>query len=293
MQKVIVIAGPTSSGKTGLSIALAKKINGEIISADSRQVYRGLNIGTGKITKREMRGVPHHILNVADPKTVFNASDYVALGRAAISEIAARGLVPIIVGGTGFYIDALLGTMPLAEVPPNPAFRLQLSGYSLEKLQKTLKKMDPRRYKTIETKNPVRLIRAIEIAKTLGKVPVQKKQNLYDALYIGLTLPMRELKKKIRIRLFERIRGIKKEVKKLHKNGLSYKRMEALGLEYRYMAQHLQGKITREETISKLESEIVKYAKRQMTWFKKNKTIRWFAPSDGEKIVQLAKKLVL
>ncbi len=274
-----MIAGPTSVGKTGLSIRLAKRIGGEIISADSRQVYRGLNIGTGKVTTAEMKGVPHHLLDVADPKTVFNASDFVRLGRIAIADIRRRGRVPIIVGGTGFYIDALLGRMHLAEVPPNKKLRKGLSKKSLAWLQARLKKLDPKRSKTIDTKNSVRLIRAIEIATALGKVPSAKPKELYTTLYIGLAVPLPKLKKKIHMRLFARIReGMLAEARRLHKAGMSWKRMEELGLEYRYMARHLQGKMTRKEMTALLESEIFKYAKRQMTWFKKTKDIKWFTP---------------
>jgi tRNA dimethylallyltransferase len=293
MQKVVVIAGPTSSGKTALSIKLARAMHGEIISADSRQVYRGLDIGTGKVTKREMRGVPHHLLDVADPKKVFSASDFVQAGRAAISDIAARGHTPIIVGGTGFYIDALIGSVQLPGVAPNRAFRLQLSDYSLKKLQKMLKKMDPERYTLIDIQNPVRLIRAIEIARFKPDSWKLKPKTLYDVLYIGLTLPPEELKKKIRIRLFARIsRGMLAEARRLHKNGLSWKRMEELGLEYRYLARHLQGKLTRAEMLIALEKEINAYAKRQMTWFKRNIHIKWHIPSENRTLIARAQKFL-
>ena len=296
MTKVIVIIGPTATGKTALSVAIAKKIGGEIVSADSRQVYRGLDVGTGKVTTREMRGVIHHLLDVANPKKQFSAAEFVKLGRAAISEIAARGHIPIIVGGTGFYIDALLGRRELSAVPPDPDFRLRVSGYSLKKLQNLLKKADPKRYKTIDTKNPRRLIRAIEIAT---HAPDSKDKNLiiydtiqYDTYWIGLTLPHEELKKKIHMRLFARIRGIEKEVKKLHKKGMPWKRMDELGLEYRYMARYVQKKISREMMLSELEKEIEHYAKRQMTWFKRNKDIQWFSPSQKQKIISLSKKFL-
>ena len=288
-----MILGPTSVGKTALSIAVAKAIRGEIISADSRQVYRGLNIGTGKATKREMRGVRHHLIDVIEPKKVFSASDYVREGRAAISEIAARGNVPIIVGGTGFYIYALVGTMPLAEAPPNNKLRKELEKESLKWLNARLKKLDPRRLKTIDTKNPVRLIRAIEIATALGKVPKTAPKKLYDISYIGLTIPPEELKKKIYNRLFARIRqGMLGEAKRLRAKGLSWKRMEELGLEYRFMARHLQGKITKTQFLQELEREINNYGKRQMTWFKKNKDILWFSPKDSRKIIALSKKFL-
>ncbi len=292
MQKIIIIVGPTSSGKTALAVTLARAISGEVISADSRQVYRGLDIGSGKVTKKETRGISHHLLDVADPKKVYTASDFVRDGRAAIAAIAARGKVPVIAGGTGFYIDALTGVMPLTEVPPNPELRYKLARCSLQQLRAKLKQLDPKRYKTIDTGNPARLMRAIEIATALGSVPTAKGRKLYDTLFIGLAVPLEELRRKIHTRLFARIRGIEREVKKLHAKGLSWKRMEALGLEYRYMARYLQKKISREDMTRELEKEIVKYAKRQMTWFKRNREVVWLSPRDAGKTIQLSKRFL-
>src|SRR3989344_9637740 len=162
--RIIVIVGPNASGKSELGVKLAKKMNGEIISADSRQVYKGLDIGSGKITKKEMRGVRHHWLSVADPKKVFTALDFKKIAERAIYDIISRNKVPIIVGGTGFYIDAALGRVKLGGVSPNLKLRKKLGGKSATELLKILKKLDSKRAKTIEQKNPRRLIRAIEIA---------------------------------------------------------------------------------------------------------------------------------
>src|SRR6185503_17927169 len=153
-QKVLVIVGPTSSGKSALAVRLAKRLNGEVISADSRQIYKGLNIGTGKITMREMNGVRHLLLDVSSPKKVFTANDYVRLGRQAIQDISLRGKLPIICGGTGFYIDALLGRVLLADVPPNKKLRSRLSKLSVRKLHAMLQKKDVLRAKTIDRNNP-------------------------------------------------------------------------------------------------------------------------------------------
>ncbi|MES2135033.1 MAG: tRNA (adenosine(37)-N6)-dimethylallyltransferase MiaA [Patescibacteria group bacterium] len=290
MEKVIVILGPTASGKTSLSIDVALTQSGEVVSADSRQVYRGLDIGSGKVTPNETKGVPHHLLDVADPTEVFSVADYIRLGREAIESILKNKKIPIIVGGTGFYIDALLGNFSIPGVPANSAVRFQLSGFSLEKLNEELKKLDSEKAKTIDTKNPVRLIRAIEIARALGKVPPSISESLYDVLYIGLSVPTDELAKKIHARLLERLQmGMLEEAVQLQKEGLSWKRMESLGLEYRYMARHLQGHISYEEMLVQLELEIRHYAKRQMTWFKRNKKIHWFQPEQKEEILALTK----
>ncbi len=290
MPKVIAILGPTASGKTALSIKIAKALGGEIISADSRQVYKELDIGSGKVTYAEMDGIPHHLIDVADPKETFSAAEYVRLGRETLDAVLARHKIPILVGGTGFYIDALLGTITLPDVPPNPALRLELSALSLEELNARLKKLDPERAETIDTKNPVRLIRAIEIAQALGTVPKTSEQSLYDVLYIGITFSLDELNEKIHTRLLERMKaGMLEEAKHLHEGGLSWERMEELGLEYRYMARHLQGQISYDEMLTELESEIRHYAKRQITWFKHNKNIHWMAPEETTSVIQVIK----
>ena len=285
---VYAIVGPTAAGKTAVSIRLAKKVGGEIISGDSRQVYRGLDLGTGKVTKREMRGVPHHLIDVANPRTVYSASDYVRDGRQAIEGVLARGKVPIIVGGTGFYIDALLGRIELAHVEPNQALRKKLERLSLIQLQSRLTRLDPERYATIDDKNPRRLIRAIEIALgTPTRTPPPARH--VHIIWIGLTVPFDELREKIHKRLVTRMKaGMVAEVKRLHKNGLSWKLMHALGLEYRYLALYLQKKISKREMLKELEHEIVRYAKRQMTWFKKNQNITWVSPQEARRTLDNA-----
>lgn len=289
LQKVAVIVGPTSSGKSALAVDLAKKFNGEVVSADSRQVYRGLNIGTGKITKREMKGVPHHLLDVASPKNIFTAHDFVEKGRSAILDIAARGKLPIIAGGTGFYIDALVGRIILPDAPVNKTLRKELEKMTVAQLFAMLKKRDSRRAKSIEPHNKRRLIRALEIVHVLGKVPPAKKSSVYDVLWIGIETPVKKLEKKIESRLRERMKqGMVREANKLRKSGLSFKRMEALGLEYRALARHLQGDITRSQMIDELGRDIRRFAKRQLTYWKRNKETRWFSLSQISTITSAA-----
>lgn len=281
MQKprIIAIIGQTATGKSDFAVKVARAIDGEVISADSRQVYTGLDLGTGKITKREMHSIPHHLLDVANPKRQFSVADYARLGNKAIKEILDRERVPIICGGTGLYADALIHGIILPEVPPNPKLRAQLAKLSVEKLFAALKKLDPLRAKAIDSKNPVRLIRAIEIATVLGSVPKTKSNSEYRTLQIGFALPREVLKEKISIRLTKRLKtGMLREAQRLHTGGLSWKRLETLGLEYRYMARHLQGKITKQEMTEQLANEIFQYAKRQETWFKRDKNILWIDP---------------
>lgn len=293
MQKVIAIVGATATGKTGASIRLAKAVNGEIISADSRQVYRGLDIGTGKVTREEMEGVPHHLLDVADPRDAFSAAGYMKLARVAIDDIATRERVPIIVGGTGFYVDALFGSVSLPDVPPDPALRKELATRTTEELSAELARLDPRRAQAIDAKNPVRLVRALEIARALGSVPEQKGEDRYDVLWIGLALPKEALAEKIHTRLVSRLdAGMLDEARALHAEGLSFERMEELGLEYRYMARYLEGALPYEKMASELETEIRGYARRQATWFRRNKDIRWFEPADAAGILHTAERFL-
>ncbi len=274
--KILVILGPTASGKTAYSVKLAKKVGGEIISADSRQVYKGLDLGTGKVTKKEMAGIKHYLLDVADPRWKFTVHDYVKLAEKAIEEIDSRGKVPIICGGTGFYIQALVDGLIIPEVPPNTLLRRKLERMSIAKMLSILKKLDSNRYETIDRHNPRRIIRAIEIATVLGKVPELKTVTKYDPEFIGITLPKEVLRENIHKRLLARMKaGMINEVRELHANGLTWKRMEELGLEYRFIARFLQDKITKEEMVKQLEIAINQYAKRQMTWFKRDKRIAW------------------
>lgn len=275
---LIVILGPTASGKSALAVEVARRVRGEVVSADSRQVYRGLNIGSGKITKREMKGVPHHLLDVVNPKRQFSVAQYKKRADKVIEDIVKRGKVPILCGGTGFYIDAVAENIILPEVLPNQALRKKLAGKSASELYIMLKKLDPARAKTIEKENPRRLIRAIEIAKALDKVPkVKSSTKKYKVIYFGLNPDEKTLRKNIHARLISRMKkGMIAEVKKLHEAGLSWKRLEELGLEYKYLALYLQNKITKEEMLLEIEAKSWQFAKRQIRWFKRNKKIRWF-----------------
>lgn len=287
--KVLVIVGPTASGKSDLAVHLAKKFKGEIISADSRQVYNGLNIGTGKITKKKMQGIPHHLLDVADPKKQFSASQYKDLGSRVLEKIINKNKLPIVVGGTGFYIDILSCSINFPDVAPNQKLRKELAKKDIEELLKLLKGKDPIRAKEVDQNNKVRIIRAIEIAEVLGSVPKLKPSDSpHEFIYVGLLPEKVDLDKRIYERLIKRLPGIILEVKNLQKNGMSWKRMHELGLEYRYVSQYVQRKLSKDEMIEKLYREIRHYAKRQMTWFKRNKSIKWFEPSEYKEIEKYA-----
>ncbi len=283
--KVIVILGQTATGKSDLAVEISKTLNGEIISADSRQVYRGLDLGSGKITEKEKRGVVHHMLDVASPKIKYNVVKYKKEVDKKIKEIIAKNKIPIICGGTGFYIDAITKNIILPEVKPDLKLRKELQNKTAEDLFKMLQKLDKKRASNIDNKNKVRLIRAIEIIKTLGKVPkIKTKKIKYDFVKIGLFAPSEILQEKINIRLQKRIKkGMIKEVQDLHeKEKISFKRLEELGLEYRHVALYLQNKINKKEMVENLEKEILQYAKRQMTWFKRDQDIIWIDVSKDQ-----------
>src|SRR3989338_187501 len=332
---LLVILGPTAVGKSDLAIKISKwiarkKIGGykgaEIISADSRQVYRSLNIGTGKITKKEMAGIKHHLLDVADPRQRFSVVDYVRLARKAEADIRVRGKLPIICGGTGFYISALVDGISIHDAPPDRALRETLKRKPAAKLLEMLAKIDLGRAKSMSSgsrngddRNPRRLIRAIEIALAENKVrglsvlvnqPVeiatsamrsdkQPPRDNYDSLFIGLKVHRDILRSRIHDRLIRRLKqGMITEAKRLHipptkGAALSWKRMDELGLEYRYLAYFLKNELTREELIDRLSTKIWQYAKRQMTRFKRDARITWFEPDQKELIEDLVKTFLV
>jgi len=278
LSKLVVILGPTAVGKTALSVKLAKKFNGEIVSADSRQVYKGMDIGTGKIIKKEMKGIPHHLLNVASPRIKFTAARYKKLAHKAIKQIIRNNHIPFLVGGTGFYLQTITDNIIIPQVKPDWKLRAELEKLTTQKLLQLLKKKDSRRAKTIDSKNRRRLIRALEIIeKTKQPIPIFKKNKAeFDLLIIGIKKSQQDLKKLIEKRLYERLKqGMITEVKRLKKQGLSWKRLEEFGLEYRFIAQYLQNKITYSQMIDKIQKESEHYTKRQMTWFKRDKRIHW------------------
>ncbi len=285
---VLAIVGPTASGKTALAVAAARALNGEVVSADSRQVYRGMDIGAGKVSRREMRGVPHHLLDVASPKRVFSAARYRKLGRAAIQKILKRGKLPIVAGGTGFYLDALLYDRLLPEVPPDPKIRAKLKKESAAALFARLRRLDPRRAAAIDRFNKRRLVRALEIIRATKKpVPPRgggksAQKSPYRVTAIGLAPEPEALRKNIRDRLTRRLRaGMLRETERLHELGVTWRRLDELGLEYRAASRCLRGLIGREEMSRALERDIRRYAKRQMTWFRRNPAIRWFKTPEA------------
>lgn len=269
--RIIVVAGPTASGKSDFAVQLALVRNGEIVSADSRQVYKGLDIGTGKITPEEMKDVPHHMLDVIDLSETFSVADYARRARPILEDILSRGKTPIICGGTGQYIDALIYDTETPSVPPNPSLREELEKKDTDELYRELAMKDPYRADTVDRHNKVRIIRALEIVYELGFVPpLHEPKLLYDTEFY-LMHPSRDLvRHRIEKRLTKRLDdGMLDECKRLLENGVTHDRLEKLGLEYRYMSRRLSGKLSYEDFVIELTQKIRQYAKRQDTWNKK------------------------
>ncbi len=274
--KIITILGPTAAGKTDLSIRLAKEFNGEIVSADSRQVYKEMDIGTGKVTPEETQGIPHYLIDVVEPQEKFNVVQFQELAYEAIDKILKKDKLPFLVGGSPFYLYSIVDGYVFPGVEPKPELRDKLQEKSADKLFKQLKKLDPDRAQEIEKNNKRRVIRSIEIAKELGEVPDLENKPRYDCLLLGIKHSREELKQRIAERLETRFdKGMIQEVKELHQKRVSWEKLEDFGLEYRWIARFLQDKITKEEMKESLQKDIEHFAKRQMTWFKKDDRIHW------------------
>lgn len=292
INRIVVILGPTATGKSDIAVTLAKRFNGEIISADSRQVYKGLDIGTGKITSTEMCGIKHHCLDITDPINVLTVADWRKYAMQAISNIESRGKLPIVCGGTGYYIDTLLGRFPIARASINAKLREDLSRMSANELFTQLSALDPDKAQTIDRHNKRRLVRAIEIATDAGNDQPERDADLepvqirFKALKIGLILDDETLRARIGDRLMRRLHnGMLEEARSLHEKGLSFERMNELGLEYRYMSEFLLGHISETEMTEMLKTRIWQYARRQKTWWRKDKDIHWFSPMNVSSII--------
>lgn len=278
--RLIAIVGTNASGKSGLSIALALRFGGEVISADSRQVYRGLDLGSGKVTREEMRGVPHHLLDVCAPGTFFTMADFQRLAYAAIDDVLARGKTPFLAGGTGLYVDAVCEGYQLSQIAPDLAYRRELETLPTERLQALLQEQQPGR--EIDVHNRNRIMRALEKLHD-GDTAGDRREARYETLKLGVTWPRETLCARIDERLERRVRaGMIEEVQGLLQSGVSADFLYRLGLEYRYISQYLLGEIPdREDMLEQLSRAIKRFAKRQMTWFRRDKTIHWLDMSDG------------
>ena len=273
LPRLIVIEGTNASGKSSLGVELALRFGGEIVSADSRQVYRRLDLGSGKITAEEMKGVPHHLLDVRDPGEFFSMADFQRLAYEAIGGILARGHVPFLVGGTGLYVDAVADGYELSDRAPDHELRAHLETFDTPALYEMLLRKLPDT--DIDPRNRHRVMRALERLEADDYRPGSKTPR-FDLLKLGVTWPREILKQRIDERLEARLRaGMAEEVRALLDEGVSEEFMVKLGLEYKYLTWYLTGKVGYEQMKEELGNAIKKFAKRQMTWFRRDPRIHW------------------
>lgn len=286
--RVIAIVGPTASGKTVLAISLAKKFNGEIISCDSRAIYRRLDIGTAKPTTKEQAEVPHHLIDIADVGERFTVGQFQKLAQQAIEDIGNRGKIPFLVGGTGLYVDSVRQNF---QFPPegDPELRYHLEQEPDERLRDILKTIDPETFRTIDLDNRRRVLRALEVALQTGqsfRKFRKKSKSTYEFLTLGISLPRNKLYERIDRRFDEWMnRGLLDEVRWVL-DETSPEWVSSLGLHYRYLAQFIQGEIGREQALRRSKTALHGYARRQLTWLRRDKKIDWIrSPKEAERLV--------
>ncbi|MBW2673395.1 MAG: tRNA (adenosine(37)-N6)-dimethylallyltransferase MiaA [Deltaproteobacteria bacterium] len=299
---LIVMLGPTATGKTRLAARLAKERGSEVISADSRQIYRGMDLGTGKdLSEFLVDGVavPYHLIDIVETGHEFNLFEYQRLFYRCFSELSSRGIVPIMVGGTGLYIEAVVRGYTMLEVPEDPSLREELRAMDMGVMRERLLKSNPALHNTTDTQDRDRLVRAIEIAEyTKGHEGADDPEHpIIRPLVIGVRCERAILRKRITERLRQRIdAGMIEEVRELHDRGVSWERLDSFGLEYRYVGRYLQGRIDRDDMVSQLGTRIHQFAKRQMTWFRRMErrgtVIHWIETSDYESLKALARERV-
>ena len=265
---LIVVLGPTASGKTRLGVELARHLGGEIISADSRQVYRGLDLGTGK-DLQEYQEIPHHLIDIVDPGHEYSLFEYQQDFSKALAEVRAGNHLPLLVGGTGLYLDAVLRGYALSVVPEDSQFRAEAAGLDMQSLRSRLLELRPDQHNTTDLLSRARLVRAIEIAVS-GSESNARRLDPIPAFVLGIHLPRPQLRKRITERLKVRLdQGLIEEVAALQEQGVSRKTLDFYGLEYRFVAQYLGGELNRNDMFQKLNAAIHRFAKRQETWFRK------------------------
>ncbi len=296
--KILVILGTTAAGKTSLGVKLASDFKGEIVSADSRQVYKGMDIGTGKdLAEYKVNGkkIKYHLIDVVSPKQQFDLAKYQKLAFKAIEDILKRKKLPIIVGGTGLYIQVLVDNYKLTSVKPDLKKRASLEKLSLEELFKKLSKLKPEfaaRLNNSDKNNKRRLVRYLEVINTEGFAKTGRQDSPYDFLVLGLDFPDEIIRERINKRIKDRLdnEDMVGEVADLNKGGLSWERLESFGLEYKFISQYLQDKLDYDTMVDKLSTASYRYAKRQKTWFrrfeKQGGKINWVSDlANAEKVI--------
>jgi len=280
---VIAIVGPTASGKSALAMRVAERLGGEIVSADSRQVYRGMDVGTAKPTAEERARVPHHLIDVVDPGERYDVLRYQRDGRAALTEIRARGRVALVVGGTGLYVRALLDGLDLASLPHDPAVRARLEADDPARLHERLRAIDPDAAAQIDPRNRRRLVRYLEVATIAGGPVPRVRGASIPALRIGLRPPREVLVVAIERRVREMVdAGVLDEARTLVSRGIDPRLPSMSAHGYTHWASHLRGEIDLETATRLVARDVRAYSRRQMTWFRRDAAIRWYDPTTTD-----------
>ena len=280
---MIAIVGPTASGKSALAMRVAERLGGEIVSADSRQVYRGMDVGTAKPTAEERARVPHHLIDVVDPGERYDVLRYQRDGRAALTEIRARGRVALVVGGTGLYVRALLDGLDLASLPHDPAVRARLEADDPARLHERLRAIDPDAAAQIDPRNRRRLVRYLEVATIAGGPVPRVRGASIPALRIGLRPPREVLVVAIERRVREMVdAGVLDEARTLVSRGIDPRLPSMSAHGYTHWASHLRGEIDLETAIRLVARDVRAYSRRQMTWFRRDAAIRWYDPTTTD-----------
>ncbi len=298
--KLVAIAGPTASGKTALAIEIAKRFSGEVISCDSMQIYKGMDIGTAKPDEDEKCGILHHMIDIIEPSQKFSVADFAEMARACIDDCISRGRLPILAGGTGLYMDSVLNNTDFADFKSDPEFRKEMQALAEtegnEALHKILRQKDPEAAEKIHPNNVRRVIRALEVCKVTGKTftlvnEESKREALFDALVFGIDTDRETLYKRIDKRVDVMMeKGLLDEVKALCENGVGKDTTAMQAIGYKELLEYIDGKEPLLDAVEKIKQESRRYAKRQLTWFRRNDEIQWVRLDDEDSLEKIFEK---
>lgn len=292
LEKIVAVVGPTASGKTSLAIELAKKLDGEVVSCDSMQIYKHMDIGTAKPTADEQRAAVHHMIDIVEPSVRFSVAEFTQRARQCIDEVLSRGKVPVLAGGTGLYLDSIIENVVFPDIGEDPSFREEMAEKARESgneaVHRLLAEKDPEAAEKIHPNNLRRVIRALEICHLTGKTFTQvnresKREPVYDALIFGIDAEREVLYERINRRVDKMVdEGLTEEVRKLMEMGIGRDTTAMQAIGYKELADFFDGRLTFDEAIEKIKMESRRYAKRQLTWFRRNSEIVWVKPDEDE-----------
>ncbi len=303
LKKIIAVAGPTASGKTALAVEIAKRVGGEVVSCDSMQIYKGMDIGTAKPDEKEMCGIPHHMIDIISPDQRYSVADFAEHARQCIEDILSRGKVPVLAGGTGLYMDSVINNTGFVELEGDPEFCREMMELSLaegnEAVHRKLQEIDPEAAENIHPNNLRRVIRALEVCKITGKTFTlvnheSRREAVYDALIFGIEVDRPVLYERINLRVDRMIeKGLVSEVKNLWEKGIGKDSTAIQAIGYKELIDFLEDNCSFDEAVEKIKMESRRYAKRQLTWFKRNNQIQWIRLDGQDDIDKVFEKCLM